>query len=298
MSHLPGARDHASAASRARMTVEGIQALGDRGEPIVMITAYDHPSAVAAERAGVDIVLVGDSAATTVLGYPSTREVSLDEMLMLTRAVRRGLASPLLVGDLPFGTYEDSAEQAVETAGRFVDAGCEAVKLEGAGPMLERVRAIVDAGIPVMGHVGLLPQSAKNREEYRARGRTAHEAKGILCDAVDLEAAGCFSVVIEAVPPVVADAITSRLRVPTIGIGAGSSTDGQVLVWHDLLGLLDGQPPRFVRQFAELRSTIVAALEQYASDVRARRYPAAEHTYGMPADEETRFAALVGDRET
>ncbi len=293
MSYLPPTFEEARQPHRARVTIAGIKALQQRGDPIVMVTAYDHPSARAADLAGIDIVLVGDSAATTMLGYPSTREVSLDEMLMLTHAVRRGLTSPLLVGDLPFGTYEDSPEQAVETSRSFIDAGCDAVKLEGAGPMLTPIRAIIGAGIPVMGHVGLLPQSAKNREEYRARGRTADEARDIVRDARELERAGCFSVVIEAVPPVVAEVITSALDIPTIGIGAGSCTDGQVLVWHDLLGILDDPSPRFVRRFARLRETIVDALSQYADDVRARRYPAVEHTYKMALDEESRFKALL-----
>lgn len=293
MSHLPPTQAASAVPARDRVTVAGIEALHERGEPIVMVTAYDFPSARAADRAGVDIVLVGDSAATTMLGYPSTREVSLDEMLMLTRAVRRGLTSPLLVGDLPFGTYERAPEQAVATSRRFMEAGCDAVKLEGAGPMLSRIRAIIDAGIPVMGHVGLLPQSAKNREEYRARGRGADEALAILQDARELERVGCFSVVIEAVPPVVADAITSALDIPTIGIGAGSGTDGQVLVWHDLLGILDDPSPKFVRRFANVRETTADALSQYADDVRGRRYPAPEHTYGMAPDEEARFKALL-----
>lgn len=295
MSDRPPAPPGVTATPRAALTPGDIQAMRNRGEPIVMITAYDYPSAVAAERAAVDIVLVGDSAATTVLGLASTREVRLDEMLMLTRAVRRGLASPLLVGDMPFGTYEDSSERAVATARAFVDAGCAVVKLEGAGGMLERVGAIVAAGIPVMGHVGLLPQSATSREEYRARGRTADEAHAIVRDAVALEQAGCFAIVIEAVPPVVASAVTSRVRVPTIGIGAGSSVDGQVLVWHDLLGLLDGPSPRFVRRFAELRSAMITGIGEYAAEVRARRYPAVEHTYGMAADEERKFERLMED---
>jgi 3-methyl-2-oxobutanoate hydroxymethyltransferase len=254
-----------------------------------MVTAYDFASGRVAERAGVDIVLVGDSAAMTMLGYPSTREVSLDEMLMLTRAVRRGVTHPLLIGDMPFGTYESSDAVALASAKKFMDAGCAGVKIEGAGPILSRVRALTAAGIPVMGHVGLKPQGVTNAEEYRARGRTAEEAMAIVRDAVALEEAGAFSIVVEAVASPVADALMHRVNVPVIGIGAGPAPDGQVLVYLDLTGWSESRPAKFVRKYAAVGDLMVEAVAAFAADVRSHKYPAHEHTYGMAADELSRF---------
>jgi 3-methyl-2-oxobutanoate hydroxymethyltransferase len=262
-----------------------------RGEPIVMITAYDYPSAQVAEAAGVDVVLVGDSGAMTVLGYPSTVAVTVEEMLMLASAARRGCATPLLVGDLPFGSYEAGDEQAIRTAQRFVkEAGCDAVKLEGGGAaQAARVRAIVGAGIPVMGHVGLTPQTATALGGYRAQGRTAERALDVAREALALERAGCFAIVFEAIPAAVATALTARLDIPVIGIGAGPQTDGQVLVLHDLLGIYDGHAPRFAKRYADLRVQMVAAVSDYADEVRGRRFPGAEHTYSIDPDELDRF---------
>lgn len=276
-----------------RVTVEDIARLKERAQPIVMITVFDYPSGRVAERAGVDIALVGDSAAMTVLGYPTTRDVSLDEMLMLTRAARRGVQRPILVGDMPLGTYEASDVVAVSSARRFVEAGCDGVKVEGAGPILSRVRAIVAAGIPVMGHVGLLPQGVTRPEEYRARGRTADEAVSIVEDAVALERAGAFSIVVEAVAAPVADAIMKRVTVPVIGIGAGAAPDGQVLVYHDLIGLSESRPAKFVKRYAAVGDMTVEAVAAFAADVRAHRYPAPEHTYGMAGDELARFRERI-----
>ena len=273
------------------MTIADLAACTAARQPIVMITAYDFPSARIAEAAGVDAVLVGDSAAMTVLGYPSTRQISIDELLVLTRAVRRGLSRPLLIGDLPFGSYEESDALAVASARRFADAGCDAVKLEGAGRMADRVRAIVAAGIPVLGHVGLTPQQVTTAAEYRARGRTADAAVAILRDAAELERAGCSAIVIEAVPAPVTDLLVAAVRVPVIGIGAGVGTDGQVLVWHDMLGITEGRLPRFVKRYAEGRDAMLDAVRRYAADVRARRYPEAAHTYGIDGAE---LAALRG----
>lgn len=264
--------------------IEHLAQLARAGTPIVMVTAYDIVSARVAEAAGVDIVLVGDSAANVVLGYQSTREVSVDELITLARAARRGVKTPLLVCDLPFGTYEDSDEQAVATSRRFVrEVGCEAVKIEGGGEIAQRARAVVAAGIPVMGHVGLLPQHLEPGAAARAQGRGVDEALDIARSALELEAAGCFSIVFEAVPAAVADAIVATLTVPTIGIGAGANTAGQVLVFHDLLGLSSGRHARFAKRYAELFEPMVAAVRQFAADVRARRYPAAEHTYPVDA---------------
>jgi len=259
-------------------------------EPIVMVTAYDYPSAQVAEAAGVDVVLVGDSGAMTVLGYPSTVPVTTDEMLMLASAVRRGLRSPLLVGDLPFGSYEGSDEQAIATAQRFVkEAGCDAVKLERGGTSVQRARAIVGAGIPVMGHVGLTPQTATALGGYRAQGRTAQRALDVARDAVALQEAGCFSIVFEAIPAAVASAVMERLEIPVIGIGAGAETDGQVLVFHDLLGIYDGHAPRFAKRYAEVKAQMVAGVAQYADEVRGGVFPGPEHVYSIDEDELERF---------
>ena len=248
-----------------------------------MLTAYDFPSGRAAEEAGVDVVLVGDSAAMTVLGYDTTRAISLEELLMLTRAVRRAVMRVPLIGDLPFGSYEPSDALAVETARRFVsDAGCDAVKLEGAGSIVPRVRAIIATGIPVVGHVGLLPQSVTSPDGYRARGRDVEQALEIIADADALAEAGCAALVVEAVPARITAIITRRLGIPVIGIGAGSSTDGQVLVYHDLLGLGEGRLPRFVRQYAAARDTILDAVRRWAADVRSREFPSSDETYGIP----------------
>jgi 3-methyl-2-oxobutanoate hydroxymethyltransferase len=260
------------------------------GETIVMITAYDYPSAQVAQEASVDVVLVGDSGAMTVLGYPSTVPVSIDEMLMLASAVRRGLRTPLLVGDLPFGSYEASDEQAIATAQRFVkEAGCDAVKLERGGTSVQRARAIVDSGIPVMGHVGLTPQTATALGGYRAQGRTAERALQVARDALALEEAGCFSIVFEAIPAAVSEVVVERLEVPVIGIGAGPATDGQVLVFHDLLGIYDGHAPRFAKRYSEIKAQMVAGVAEYAAEVRSCAFPAPEHTYSIDDAELSRF---------
>ncbi len=260
------------------------------GEPIVMVTAYDYPSAQVAQAAGVDLVLVGDSGAMTVLGYPSTVPVSLDEMLMLARATRRGLETPLLVGDLPFGSYEASDEQAVATAQRFIkEAGCDAVKLERGGTSAQRARAIVQAGIPVMGHVGLTPQTATALGGYRAQARTSDRALQVAADSLALQEAGCFSLVFEAIPAAVATELMEVLEIPVIGIGAGPATDGQVLVFHDLLGIYDGHAPRFAKRYCDLRTEMVSAVGQYADEVRTHRFPGPEHVYSIDEPELERF---------
>ncbi|HET7743804.1 MAG TPA: 3-methyl-2-oxobutanoate hydroxymethyltransferase [Gaiellaceae bacterium] len=257
-----------------------------RHQPIVMVTAYDAPGGRLADSAGVDLVLVGDSAAMTMLGHASTVPASMEEMLMLTRAVTRGAQRPLVVADMPFGSFQVSDEDAVRNAIRFVkEAGADAVKLEGAGPMLDRVRAIVGAGIPVMGHLGLTPQTATMLGGFKAQGRSAEKALQLLADSRALEAAGCFSLVLEAVPAPVAERVTTELSIPTIGIGAGAGCDGQVLVWHDILGLYEGRTARFVKQYADVASAIRTALSEYASDVREGRFPEERHTYAMPEDE-------------
>jgi 3-methyl-2-oxobutanoate hydroxymethyltransferase len=267
-----------------------------RGERIVMITAYDAPSGRIADAAGVDLILVGDSAAMVVLGHDSTVPTTVDEMLMLTRAVTRGARRPLVVADLPFGSYQVSDEQAVEAGIRFVkEASADAIKLEGAGTMLPRVRALTGAGIPVMGHLGLTPQTATMLGGFKAQGRSAAKAVQLYDDALALQAAGCFSIVLEAVPSPVAARITEALDIPTIGIGAGPDCDGQVLVWHDLLGLYDGHAPRFVKQYAELAPIIGAAVEEYANEVRTGAFPEEKHTYSMTEKELALFEESLAE---
>ena len=245
-------------------------------EPIVMVTAYDHPSAQVVEAAGVDVVLVGDSAAMTVLGYDSTVPVGIDEMVMLASAVRRGLETPLLVGDLPFGSYERSNEQAIDSAMRFVkEAGCDAVKLERGGSSVDRARAIVRAGIPVMGHVGLTPQTATALGGFKARGKTAGQASTIAEEALALQAAGCFAIVFEAIPAAITEALMPKMTIPVIGIGAGPGTDGQVLVYHDLLGIFGGHAAKFVKRFAEVREEMIRGVGAYAAEVREGSFPGA-----------------------
>ena len=266
-----------------------------RGAKIVMVTAYDTPGARFAEDAGIDVILVGDTAAMVVLGHEGTTvPVTMDEMLFLTRTVARAARRPIVVGDMPFGSYQVSDEDAVRNAIRFIkEAGADAVKLEGAGASLSRVRAIVGAGIPVMGHIGLTPQSATMLGGFKTQGRTADAARKLVDEALALEAAGCFSVVLEAMPSPVAARITEALRVPTIGIGAGPSCDGQVLVYHDLLGLTEGHLPRFVKKYANLSREIRDALEAYADDVRTGAFPSEEYSYAMPDTELAGFDAEV-----
>src|SRR6476620_3173048 len=278
-----------------RLTLPDLAAMASQGRPVAMVTAYDATSARLADTAGVGIVLVGDSAATTMLGHESTLPVTMDEMLMLTRSVTRAVRRAFVVADMPFGAYQPGEDEALRNAIRFVkDAGADAVKLEGAGRTLTRVSAILDAGIPVRGHVGLTPQSASLAGSYKARGRTAADARRIFDEARALERAGCFAVVLEAIPAPVAARITDALKIPTIGIGAGPSCAGQVLVWHDLLGLTRGHIPRVVKQYADLGATALDALERYAADVRTSSFPDESHTYAMPAEELARFESQLG----
>jgi 3-methyl-2-oxobutanoate hydroxymethyltransferase len=280
------------------MTLPRLADMKLNAEPIVMVTAYDFPSAEIAEACGVDLVLVGDTAAMVVLGHSSTTPVEMDEMLVLAKAVRRGLKTPLLIGDLPFGSYELSNEQAIATAFRYVkEAGCDVVKLERGGASVERARAIVRAGIPVMGHVGLTPQTATALGGFKAQGKTADQAVKIAEEALALQAAGCFAIVFEAVPAALSEVLVPQLSVPVIGIGAGASTDGQVLVWHDLLGIYGGHTPKFVKPFAELRTEMLRAVGQYASEVRARSFPGPEHSYAIAPEELEAFRRYF-DRET
>ncbi len=265
-----------------------------RGDKIVMVTAYDAPSGRLADAAGVDLILVGDSSGMVVHGRESTVPVTLEEILLMTQWVSRGAKRPLVIADMPFGSYEASNEQAIGNAVRLVkEGGADAVKLERGGTSIERAKAVVDAGIPVMGHVGLTPQTATVLGGFKAQGRTADRAEQLIKDALGLQEAGCFAIVLEAVPPPVARAATRALAVPTIGIGAGGDPDGQVLVWHDMLGYYEGHAPRFVKRYAELGDAIVDALGRYAEEVRSGAFPEEQHTYKMPDEERAAFEADV-----
>jgi 3-methyl-2-oxobutanoate hydroxymethyltransferase len=280
-----------------KLALPELAAMKRRGDRIVMVTAYDAPGARFAEDAGVDLILVGDTAAMVVLGHESTVPVTVDEMLFLTRSVTRSARHPIVVGDLPFGSYQVSDEQAVETAIRFVkEGGADVVKLEGAGRSVSRVRAIVDSGIPVMGHVGLTPQSATKFGGFRTQGKTADAALRLVEDARALEDAGCFALVLEAVPAAVAAHITETVAIPTIGIGAGVGCDGQVLVYHDLLGLSEGHLPRYLKRYANLSGEIRDALAAYASEVRSGTFPDDEHSYSMEPEELAHFEQALGER--
>jgi 3-methyl-2-oxobutanoate hydroxymethyltransferase len=270
-----------------KLPLPELQVMKERGDKIVMVTAYDAPGARFAEDAGIDLVLVGDTAAMVVLGHEGTTvPVTVDEMLFLTRTVARNARRPLVVGDLPFGSYQVSDDDAVRNAIRFVkEGGADIVKLEGGGPMVSRVRRIVEAGIPVMAHIGLTPQSATMLGGFKTQGKTAAAARQLVADAHELEAAGACSLVLEAIPAPVAARITAELRIPTIGIGAGPECDGQVLVYHDLLGLTEGHLPRFVKRYANLSREIRDALETYAEEVRSGAFPGDEHTYSMSEEE-------------
>jgi 3-methyl-2-oxobutanoate hydroxymethyltransferase len=281
-----------------KLPLPELAAMKRRDDKIVVVTAYDAPGARFAEDAGVDMLLVGDTAAMVVLGHEGTTvPVTVDEMLFLTRTVAAQAHRPIVIGDMPFGSYEVSDEEAVRNAIRFVKEGrADVVKFEGAGPMVSRARAIVDAGIPVMGHVGLTPQSATMLGGFKTQGKTAESALKLVADARELEAAGCCSIVLEAVPAPVAARITQTLSIPTIGIGAGPACDGQVLVYHDLLGLTEGHLPRFVKRYANLSREIRDALEAYAGEVRSGAFPGEEHTYEMSPEELEVFEASLQTR--
>jgi 3-methyl-2-oxobutanoate hydroxymethyltransferase len=295
-----GGRSHTAPppADRKAVTLPRLAEMKAASEPIVMVTAYDYPSAMVAEEAGVDIVLVGDSAAMVVLGYPGTEPVSMDEMIVLGKAVRRGLKTPLMVGDMPMGSYEASNELAVQNAQRLIkETGCQVVKLEAGGIAVERARAIVRSGIPVMGHVGLTPQTATALGGYKAQGKTAQGAIKLCEDALALQSVGCFAIVFEAIPAAITDAIVEKLEVPTIGIGAGPATSGQVLVFHDLLGITTGRMAKFVKRYADVHETMVGAVREYGEEVRSGHFPEPDHVYGVEPAELAEFRRYL-DQES
>lgn len=278
-------------ASRKKITVQTLLAKKRKAKPITMLTAYDYAAALLADQAGIDMLLVGDSLAQVALGMPDTVSVTMEEMLHHCRAVARGAQAALTVGDMPFLSYQVSTAEAIRNAGRFLKEGrMEAVKLEGGEAVAETVRAITRAGIPVVGHIGFTPQSVSQLGGYRIQGKSAESAYRLYQDALALEEAGCIAIVLELVPARVAGLISRALRTPTIGIGAGAQCDGQVLVYHDLLGLLVGRQPRFVKRYAELGEAITAAIGDYIADVESRLYPAEEHTYPIDDADFDEFA--------
>ncbi|UCC64454.1 MAG: 3-methyl-2-oxobutanoate hydroxymethyltransferase [Anaerolineae bacterium] len=268
--------------NRKKVTILDLQDKKDKGVPITMLTAYDYPTGLLVDRAGIDIILVGDSLAMVVLGHENTVSVTMEEMLHHCQAVARGAQNPLLIGDMPFLSYQVDAKEAVRNAGRFLKEGrMDVVKLEGGREMASTVRAIVEAGIPVMGHIGLTPQSISKLGGFRVQGRDVAGAKALIDDALALQDAGAFSILLEAIPAPVARLITERVSIPTVGIGAGPDCDGQVLVLHDLIGLFDRFVPRFAKPYANVFATVMQALETYRQEIMTRTFPGPEHSYSM-----------------
>jgi 3-methyl-2-oxobutanoate hydroxymethyltransferase len=269
-----------------------------RGLAISMVTAYDYPTALTADQAGIDSILVGDSLGMVVLGYPNTLAVTMEDMLHHCRAVARGASSALLIGDMPFMSYQVSTQDAIRNAGRFLqDAGMDAVKLEGGRERADTIRAIMAAGIPVMGHLGLTPQSVHQLGGFRPQGRDAEAAWRLAEDALILQEAGCFSLVLESIPLQLAEWVSKKLDIPTIGIGAGRGCDGQVLVSHDLLGLFDRFTPRFVKKYAQLQAAMLQAFTTYRAEVESQLFPGEEHSLKMPDEEWQGFLNFASGRE-
>ena len=282
-----------------KLTLPELASLKRERRPIVMVTAYDFPSGRVAEDAGVDLVLVGDSAAMVVLGHASTVPATMDEMLMLTAAVTRACRRPLVIADLPFLSYQVSNEECMRNAGRFLkEAAADAVKLEGAGPMLDRIATLTRVGIPVMGHLGLTPQTVTALGGWKAQGRSADAAVQLVHDARAVQAAGAFGLVLECVPSAIATRITEQLDIPTIGIGAGAGCDGQVLVYHDMLGLYEGHTPRFVKRYADVRGIALDALREYSDEVRSRSFPQDVHGYSIAPEELAEFEERIAQEAT
>jgi 3-methyl-2-oxobutanoate hydroxymethyltransferase len=273
-------------ATNRKITIPQIKQKKINQQPITMITAYDYPSAQLVDKAGVDIVLVGDSLAMTVMGHPNTLSVTMDEMIHHSKMVARGTEQALLIGDMPFLSYQTSLDDAIRNAGRFLkEGGMDGVKLEGGIVVADKIRAIVDCEIPVMGHIGLTPQSVTKLGGYRVQGKTAIAAQKLISDAIALQEAGCFAIVLEAIPASVAEIISSQIYIPTIGIGAGKNCDGQVLVFHDLLGYYHQSPPKFVKQYTNLNKTILEAVQQYCKDVEQKKFPSNKHSFKMTQNE-------------
>ena len=283
-----------SSPSESKVTTRTFRVKKAQGDLLTMLTAYDYPTAVAVDNAGIDSILVGDSLGMVVLGYQNTLPVTMEEMLHHCRAVSRGASRALLIGDMPFMSYQASVGDAVRNAGRFLqEAGMDAVKLEGGEERLEEIRAILDAGIPVLGHLGLTPQSVHQLGGFKAQGKTAAAAYELLEDSLRLEEAGCFGIVLESVPARLANFVSGQLKIPTIGIGAGAGCDGQVLVTHDLLGLFDAFVPKFVKQYASLHQDMSQAFLSYKEEVEQGLFPEEKHTFSIPEEEWDLFLARV-----
>ena len=296
MSTIPNISSEPLVANRRKITTKVFQQKKDRGDPISVLTAYDYPTSLIMDRVGIDSILVGDSLGMVVLGYENTLRVTMAEMLHHCRAVARGAKYALLIGDMPFMSYQVSVEEAVRNAGRFLqEGGMDAVKLEGGRERTDSIRSIISAGIPVVGHIGLTPQSVNLLGGFRAQGKTAAAAKRLYEDALLLQDAGCFSLVLESVPGRLAELISEKLDIPTIGIGAGSGCDGQVLVTHDLLGIFDRFTPKFVRKYADFSSEMELAFNEFISDIDAGSFPAAEHTMDMPDEEWMILMSEIGN---
>ena len=280
----------------AKISILDLQAKKNEGVPLTMVTAYDYPTAQLVDAAGIDMILVGDSLAMVVLGHDSTVALTMEEVLHHCRAVARGRERAFLVGDMPYLSYHLDRVTAVRNAGRLVkEAGMDAVKVEGGRELISNIQAIIQAGIPVMGHLGLTPQTATKLGGFKVQAKTTDSAQRLLDDALKLEEIGCFSLVLEAIPAAVAQVVTEAVSIPTIGIGAGNQTDGQVLVFHDMLGLFDRFVPKFVKQYAQMREPMIAALKQYRDEVMSREFPAAEHSYKVSEEDLKIF--LYGDND-
>jgi len=280
---------------RTKVTVPQLQQMKRAGQKITMITAYDYPTGVWAERAAIDILLVGDSMAMTVLGYPNTLPATMSELIAHSQAVNRGNSNSFVLGDMPYMSYQPSVEMAVQNAGRFMsEGGCDGIKLEGGAPMADRVEAIVNSGIPVMGHLGLTPQSMSMLGGFKAQGKDALMAKSIIDDAKVLEEAGAFSILLEAVPSKVSKLVTERAEIPIIGIGAGPDCDGQVVIFHDMFGLYPAFTPKFAKQYADLGKTIIEGLERYADEVREGVFPEPKHCFTISDEQYEELLALLG----
>lgn len=277
-----------------RLTIPDLYAMRERGEKTTFLTAYDYPTALLEDRAGVDLILVGDSVAMTVLGYDTTLPMTMDEMILFTRAVRRAAKRAFVIGDLPYMAYQASNEEAVHNAGRFMaECGTDAVKLEGGRRMAERVEAIVRAGIPVMGHIGLTPQSYTQLGGYRAQGRDAATAKALIDDALALQEAGAFSILLECIPAKVAEIIYEKLNILVLSLGSGPQADGQMMIVHDMLGLFEKFTPKFVKRYVNLSEQILTAFKAFIEDAKQGRFPQPEHLYNIPDEEFKRLQAML-----
>jgi len=283
----------------AKKTVLDFLDMKGKGQKITFLTAYDYPIASFAEKAGIDMLLVGDSLGMVVYGLPGTIPVTMDEMIIHSRAVRRGAPNTFVIGDMPFMSYQSSVEKGVENAGRFLkEAGMDAIKLEGGRRVINQIKAIVDAGIPVMGHIGLTPQSSGQLGGFKAQGRTAEAARELILDAAAIQEAGAFAILLEAIPPEVGEAITKRLSIPVLGIGAGIHCDGQLLINGDMLGLVEAFTPKFVKKYANLAEIIAGAIAEYIRDVRELEFPEEKHTYKMKEGEAEKLAKFLSSLDS